>query len=377
MSGAALLAGVSLRQLNLRNRIVISPMCQYAAADGVPGDWHLVHLGRFAIGGAGLVFTEATAVEPRGRISHGCTGLWNDLQTEAWARVTTFVKSQGAAIGVQLAQAGRKASLHRTWEGGGPLTEADRIGGEPPWQTIGPSPLPYGDWPAPHAMTDREIDEQLELWRSAALRAVDAGFDVIEIHGGHGYLLHSFLSPLSNHRLDAYGGDANRRMQFPLEVVGVVRAAWPADRPLFYRVSAVDHAAGGLTIEDTVAFAKALKLQGVDVVDCSSGSIVPGPPPISLGYQAPYAETVRRDAGVLSMAVGLIIDPLQAEQIIQSGQADLVAIGRAALADPNWPVRAKHELDSQGSWDGFSTRPRFWLKARAETLRRIGVTADR
>jgi 2,4-dienoyl-CoA reductase-like NADH-dependent reductase (Old Yellow Enzyme family) len=377
MKPPLLLEPLQIRGLAIRNRIVISPMCQYAADNGLPGDWQLVHLGRFAIGGAGLIFTEATAIEPRGRISHACAGIWTDAQAQAWARVAAFAKSQGAAIGIQLAHAGRKASLHRTWEGGGPLTDADRATGEPPWESIAPSAIPYGDWPTPHALTEQEITELLALWRAAAQRALDAGFDAIELHGGHGYLLHSFMSPLSNHRNDAYGGDASGRMRFPLEVVDAVRTVWPEEKPLFYRLSAVDYAEGGLVIEDTVRFARELKLRGVDVVDCSSGSIVPAAVPIALGYQTLFADSIRRSTGMMTMAVGLIIDPRQAEQVLLDGRADLIAIGRAALADPNWPVRAKTELAPAAPWDAFSTRPRFWLKSRAETLRRIGVTSER
>ncbi len=375
--GPLLLSPLALRGLTLRNRIVISPMCQYAAVDGVPQAWQLAHLGRFAMGGAGLVFTEATGVEPRGRITPACTGLWNDQQTEAWKPIVAFVKDQGAAIGMQLAHAGRKGSSRPPWEGGTALTGEDAATGRPPWTTVAPSAVPFPGWPDPHALDAGEIAEMIGFWRDAALRALDAGFDVIEIHGAHGYLLHSFLSPLSNHRDDAWGGDATRRMRLPLEVVEAVRAVWPEGRPLFYRISAVDYAEGGLTIEDTTAFARELKARGVDVVDCSSGALVPAKIPFEPGYQVPFAEAVRRGADLKTMAVGLILEPEQAEAILRSGQADLIALARAALADPNWPVRAKAHLAPDAPWDDYAVKSGFWLKTRADLLRKLGIETDR
>lgn len=340
-----LLTPFTVRGLTLKNRIVVSPMCQYAAVDGLVNDWHLVHLGRFAIGGAALVFVEATGVEARGRISPGDTGIWNDAQARALSRIAEFLKANGAAAGIQLAHAGRKASARRPWHGRGALTAEDAAKGEPPWETLAPSAIPFDDtYDTPKAMTTADMAEVIVAFRDATRRAYDAGFDVVEVHGAHGYLLHEFLSPLSNHRNDEYGGDLEGRMRFPLEVIETVRAVWPMTKPLFLRVSSVDWVEGGLTIEDTIAFSKAAKALGVDVIDCSSGGNTPAVIPLSPGYQAPFAAAVRKDADIPTMAVGLILTPELAQSVVGEGKADLVALARPALDDPNFAIHASAAL---------------------------------
>jgi 2,4-dienoyl-CoA reductase-like NADH-dependent reductase (Old Yellow Enzyme family) len=372
MSSPVLLSPLRIRDLTLKNRVVISPMCQYSAVDGVLHDWHLVHLGRFAIGGAALVFVEATGVEARGRISPGDSGLWNDDQARALARIADFLKANGAAAGLQLAHAGRKGSTRRPWDGGSELTAEDTAKGEPPWETIAPSALPFADnYPVPRAMTSADMGEVIVAFREAARRAHDAGFDVVEIHAAHGYLLHEFLSPLSNHRTDPYGGDRAGRMKFPLEVVETVRAVWPAHKPLFLRVSSSDYVDGGLTLDDTVAFAREAKALGVDVVDCSSGGNTPTPPKLRPGYQVPYAQAVRAEAGVATMAVGLILDAALAEEILSEGKADLVALARPALADPNFAIHAAAALTGAPDYALAPTPARSGLERLAQSLRHL------
>lgn len=338
----------TLRGVTLRNRTVVSPMCQYSAIDGVPQDWHFAHLGRFAIGGAGAVFVEATGVLPEGRISHGDVGLWNDQQQAALARIAGFLKSQGATPGIQLGHAGRKASSQRPWQGRKAVTGENALPGEPPWITVAPSAIPFDqDWPAPEALDAAGMARIKDAFVASARRALAAGFEIVEVHAAHGYLLHQFLSPLSNHRADAYGGDRDRRMRFPLEVVGAVRDAWPEDKLLFVRISAIDWVEGGLTVEDSVAFASALKDLEVDLVDVSTGGLVnpgPGVIPATPGYQVEFSDAVRAGAEIPTMAVGLIVDPYQAETILANEQADLVALARAMLDDPNWAQRARAAL---------------------------------
>lgn len=373
MSAPELLTPFTVRGLTLKNRIVISPMCQYSAIDGLAGDWHLVHLGRFAIGGAALVFVEATAVEARGRISPGDMGLWNDDQARALARIVDFLKANGAAAGVQLAHAGRKGSTRRPWDGGAELTEADAARGEAPWETIAPSALPFAqNYPLPSAMSTADMAEVIVAFREAAKRALDAGFDVVEVHAAHGYLLHEFLSPLSNHRTDSYGGDLSGRMRFPLEVIETVRAVWPAEKPLFVRLSCVDHMEGGLTVEDAVQIAKTLKLLGVDLVDCSSGGNTAAPIALSPGYQVPYAEAVRRQAQIATMAVGLILDAVLAQNIVAEGKADLVALARPALDDPNFAIHAVAELTGVRDYGFAPTPAKSGLDRLAQGLRHMG-----
>ncbi len=366
---AALFSPLTLRSLTLRNRVVIAPMCQYSADDGAATDWHVVHLGRFALGGAALVFAEATAVSRDGRITHGCTGIWDDKHIAPFARVTAFIKQHGAAPGLQLAHAGRKASRPRPWDGI-PVLPAE--GSEPAWPTIGPSAVPFDNWPAPAALDDAGLARLRDDWRAATRRALAAGFEVVEVHAAHGYLLHEFLSPLSNQRNDRYGGDLAGRMRFPLEIIRIVREAWPADKPVFVRVSAVDRVENGWTLDDTVAFAREIKALGVDVMDCSSG----GNAPMNLfkfeaGYQVPFAERVRRETGLITMAVGLITDPHQAEDIVSQGQADLIAIAREALFDPNWPLHAARALnDEPEDMANWPQQTRGVLASR-ERMRRV------
>ncbi|WP_405030387.1 NADH:flavin oxidoreductase/NADH oxidase [Nocardioides renjunii] len=342
-----LFSPVTLRDLTLRNRVWVAPMCQYSAADGVPDEWHLVHLGSFARGGAGLVLTEATAVVPEGRISPEDTGLWNDEQQAAWSRIVDFVHAQGAAAGVQLAHAGRKASTYSgfTGERGG-VPDAD--GG---WRPVGPSAEPFeGLRPDPEPLDAAGIARVVTAFGDAAECAVAAGFDVIELHGAHGYLLHEFLSPLSNHREDGYGGSFEGRVRLVLEVVREVRRRVPAGMPLLLRVSATDWVEGGWTADETVRLAELVREAGVDLVDTSTGGNVPRADiPVEPGYQVPFARRLRTEAGVPTGAVGLITEPKQAEEILADGSADVVLLGRELLRDPHWPLRAAYELGETGT----------------------------
>ena len=330
-----------LGDVTLHNRIAISPMCEYSAADGVPDDWHLVHLGSRAVGGAGLVLTEATAVSPEGRISPADTGIWNAAQQTAWSRITAFISAQGAASGVQLAHAGRKAGTAAPWDGGKPLSvEQGR------WPTVGASAIPFADgYSVPMALDSNGIQKVISDFAAAAKRSRAAGFQVVEIHAAHGYLLHQFLSPLSNHREDQYGGSLANRARLLREVVAAVRIEWPAPAPLMVRVSATDWVDGGWDIEQCVTLATWLKQGGVDLIDCSSGGNVPNATiPTTPGYQVPFASRIRHEAGVATGAVGLITSSKQAEAILQHGDADLILIGRESLRDPYFPRRAAAEL---------------------------------
>lgn len=331
--------GLAQRDVRLRNRIVVSPMCQYSAHAGMPETWHLVHLGSRAVGGAGLVLTEAAAVSPEGRISAGDVGLWNDEQLAAWQPITAFIAAQGAVPGVQLAHAGRKASVRRPWEGGGPL-QVDA------WPTVAPSALAYdAGYPAPVALDAAGIGKVLADFRAAAVRALAAGFQVVELHAAHGYLMHQFLSPLSNHRKDAYGGDFSHRTRLVREVIATVREVWPERLPLWLRISATDWAAGGWDAEQSVELAAQVRTLGVDLVDVSSGGLVPHVPiPVGPGYQVPFAAQIRKRAGIATGAVGLIESPRQAQSIVADGAADVVLLARESLRDPYFPRRAAREL---------------------------------
>jgi 2,4-dienoyl-CoA reductase-like NADH-dependent reductase (Old Yellow Enzyme family) len=338
-----LLDPIKLGALELRNRIVVSPMCQYSSPDGVPTDWHLVHLGSRAVGGAGLVFTEASSVSPEGRISPDDAGIWNDAQAGAWSRIVAFIRGQGAVAGVQLAHAGRKASTDAPWRGGGPLDA-----GHGGWTPVAPSAIPFDEgYPVPAALDAAGIAKVVADFRAAAQRASAAGFDVIELHGAHGYLLHQFLSPLSNTRTDQYGGALENRARLLREVIAAVREAWPAPKPLWVRLSATDWAKGGWDIDECVQLARMLRNDGVDVIDVSSGGSVPHPKvPAGPGYQVPFASRIRREAGIATATVGLITDARQAEDILQRGDADLVEMARELLRDPYFPRRAAKELDA-------------------------------
>lgn len=337
-----LFAPLTIKSVTLRNRIGVSPMCQYSATDGAPDEWHLVHLGSRAVGGAGLVIAEATAVSPAGRISPGDLGIWSDQHIEAFARITRFLKQQGAVAGVQLAHAGRKASAARPWEGGGHL--ARDAGG---WSTMGPSAVAFGGAlnQVPHALVVAEIQAVQSEFVVAAQRALAAGFEWLELHGAHGYLGHQFLSPLSNQRTDDYGGSFENRTRFLVETTRAVRAVWPDTLPLSVRLSCTDWVDGGWNIDDSVALSRVLKEAGVDLIDCSSGgSVESAKIPTAPGYQVPFAERIRREAGIATAAVGLISEPKQADEIIRSGQADVVLIARESLRDPYWPAHAARTL---------------------------------
>ncbi|HXS73787.1 MAG TPA: NADH:flavin oxidoreductase/NADH oxidase [Rhodanobacteraceae bacterium] len=336
-----LLEPITLGTLKLRNRIVVSPMCQYSSPGGVPTDWHLVHLGSRAVGGAGLVFTEATSVAPEGRISPEDTGIWNERQVEAWSRIASFIRGQGAAAGIQLAHAGRKASTDAPWRGGKPL-DAEHGG----WTPVAPSAIPFDvGHSTPVALDANGIARIIEDFRAAAQRARDAGFDVIEVHAAHGYLLHQFLSPLSNTRTDAYGGSLENRARLLRAMIAAVRESWPAPMPLWVRLSATDWAEGGWDIGECVQLARMLRADGVDAIDCSSGGTVPHPKvPVGPGYQVPFAARIRREAGIATSTVGLITEPRQAEEILQRGDADVIEMAREFLRDPYFPRRAAKEL---------------------------------
>jgi len=330
-----------LRGITLRNRIAVSPMCEYSAVDGVPQSWHLVHLGSRAVGGAALVIAEATAIEARGRISPADTGLWNDAHVEAWLPISRFIHKQGAVAGIQLAHAGRKASVDVPWRGGARL-EAGAGG----WMPVAPSALAYAQGePAPMALDEAGIEAIVRAFADAAQRALDAGFELLEVHAAHGYLLHEFLSPLTNRREDAFGGTFDNRIRLTRAVVAAVRAVWPERLPLFVRLSATDWADGGWDLEQSIALSRVLAGEGVDLVDVSSGGLVTHQQlRVAPGYQVPFAARIRAEAGIATGAVGLITEPAQAEAILARGEADLVLLGRELLRDPYWPRRAAREL---------------------------------
>jgi 2,4-dienoyl-CoA reductase-like NADH-dependent reductase (Old Yellow Enzyme family) len=339
---------ITFRSVTARNRIAVSPMCQYSATDGVPNDWHFQNLASRAVGGAGIVFAEATNVEARGRITPQCTGLWNDEQRDAFTRLARFVKAQGAVAGMQLGHAGRKGSSARPWEGGKGLTP-ERGG----WEIIAPSAIPFSEGhPVPREMDDKTIAATVAQFAASARRTREAGFDVIEIHGAHGYLISTFLSPVTNRRTDRYGGSFENRVRYLLEVVDAVRSEWPDDKPLFVRISSTDWMEGGWGLEDSVKLAQLLKAGGkVDLIDCSSGGVDPRqkiePKP---GYQVPFAAAIRARAGIATGAVGLISKPEMAEEIVSNGQADIVVMARAFLNDPYWPLHAAKVLKAKVAW---------------------------
>jgi 2,4-dienoyl-CoA reductase-like NADH-dependent reductase (Old Yellow Enzyme family) len=382
---------LTLRGVTLPNRVVVSPLCMYSChGDGMANDWHFAHLSTFARGHAGLVFCEATAVVPEGRITNQCLGIWSDAHAEALKPVTRFIESMGCVPGMQIAHAGRKASHKRPSKGGAPLTAADAAEGDAPWPTVAPSAVPVSpNAHVPHALTVEEIGELVQAFADAARRAHAAGFKVLEIHGAHGYLIQSFLSPLGNQRNDAYGGDLAGRMRFALEVTEAVRAAWPDDLPLFFRISAVDGPAEGWSLDDSVVLAKELAKRGVDVVDCSAGGIKGAPafragddgkplgggserPP---GFQVPYADRVRRDAGVKTMAVGVIFDPYQAESILEEGRADLIALGREIMYNPFWPLHAAEALDADPKFEMWPEQYGWAVKRRSQIVGFKGIRA--
>lgn len=376
-----LFSSIELRAVTVPNRIAASPMCMYVAENGVPNDFHHSHLTTLARGGAGLVFTEASAIEARGRITHGCCGLWSDDQVEAYKHITRFITAAGSVPVIQIAHAGRKASSHTAMVGGQSLKAADAEFGSPPWDTVAPSAIPVANGAhIPRELSEIEIREIVVLFAEAAHRAIRAGFRALEVHAAHGYLIHSFLSPLSNRRNDSYGGDLNARMRFALEVAESVRSAWPQDLPLFFRISAIDGPTDGWSIDDSITLACELKRRGVDIIDCSSGGIV-GPAryratdsgkPLSSngerprGFQVPYAEKIRRSADMKTMAVGVIVDPHQAEEIVSAGRADLVALGRELLYNPFWPLHAAEALNDNPEGKLWPDSYRWAIRRRAE-----------
>ncbi|MCU1289416.1 MAG: namA [Acidobacteria bacterium] len=336
-----LLEKFKLREIETRNRIWVSPMCQYSSRDGMPNDWHLVHLGSRAVGGAGLVIMEATAVSPEGRITPSDAGIWSDAHAEAYKRIVAFIKSQGAVAGIQIAHAGRKASTTEPWVGDEKVDE-DKGG----WQTVAPSAIAFKeDYPLPREMTKADIEKATDDFVAAAKRSVEAGFEVIEVHAAHGYLFHEFLSPLSNKRTDEYGGSLENRIRFPLEVAAKVREAVPANLPVFVRISATDWMENGWDLEQSIEFCIKLKEAGIDLIDVSTGGNVPDAKiPVAPGYQVPFAKEIREKAGIATAAVGMIAEPKQAEEILQKGEADAVLVAREFLRDPYFPFRAAKEL---------------------------------
>jgi 2,4-dienoyl-CoA reductase-like NADH-dependent reductase (Old Yellow Enzyme family) len=366
---------IALRGVTAKNRIVVSPMCQYNSVDGGPGDWQIAHLGRLAFGGAGIIFGEETAVEPRGRKTYDCAGIWDDKHVPQYRRIADFIRQQGAVPAIQLGHAGRKASCHGATEDWRPLTDDDAKDGLPPWQGLAPSAL--DQLPrrfTPKAMDRDDIRTVLDAWREATRRSMDAGYDIVEVHGAHGYLIHQFLSPVSNQRNDAYGGDREGRMRFALEVAEVTRDAWPSDKPVFFRVSCVDGKGGIWGLEDTIELAKALKQRDIDLVDCSSGGItgdtdMPMVPRI-VQFQAGFAERIRREAGIMTIAVGGVTQAQEAETILQQGQADLVGVAREFIWNADWAAHCAKEL---GAADPYGQMPheyayRLRLREKAKDM---------
>ena len=369
---------IKIRDVTLKNRVVVAPMHQYAAVKGYPTDWHLMNAGRFAAGGAGLVFIESTKVERRGCGTAGDMGLWDDSYTEHFRRLADFIRSQNSVPAIQLGHSGRKARRFRPWEGGAPLTEEGAIKAGvddwDDWELVAPSAIGSSETePIPRALSFGEIQKTIENWSEAARRANEAGFEVLEIHAAHGYLLHQFLSPKANLRTDEYGGSESKRMRLPLEIAEAVRANWPEDKPLFIRLSVEDDAGWGP--DESVRFSKLVRAKGVDVIDCSSGGMRGSPVlsagPVGYGYQVPYAEKIRKETDLMSMAVGLIVHAEQAEEILQSGRADLIAIAREFLHNPNWALDAALKL---GVEDAFKVPPPaydYWLEKRSSSVKDV------
>lgn len=342
-----LFSPLKLRELTIPNRIFVSPMCQYSSPDGKPNNWHLVHLGTRAVGGAGLVITEATAITPEGRISPGDLGIWSSEHVEAFVPIVDFIKAQGSTAGIQLAHAGRKASTEAPWRGGKPL-KLEQQG----WQPLAPSPIPFASGhPIPREATTKDLDEITDQFATATCRSLEAGFQIVELHAAHGYLLHQFLSPLSNCRKDEFGGSLENRMRFPLSVAKTVREIWPENLPMFVRISATDWIKGGWDLEQSVEFCRQLKSLGVDLIDCSSGGLVPDAIiPTGPGFQTPLATEIKNKLGIATGAVGLITASAQAEQIVATGFANAVLLGRELLRNPYWPLVAAMELGNKHPW---------------------------
>lgn len=364
---------LAIRELTLKNRIVVAPMHQYSGIKGFPTDWHVMNAGRFAAGGAGLFFVESTKIERRGCGTVGDLGLWDDAFVPHLKRITDFVHACGAACGIQLGHSGRKSRIGRPWEGGRPLEPHPSIDDWDAWELVAPSALPAdAKSPAPRALEKNEIRGIAEAWGKATARAHAAGFDIVEIHGAHGFLIHEFLNPQANQRTDEYGGSLENRMRFAIEVTECVRAAWPKEKPLFMRLSVDDGA--GWDPDSSVALSKILKTRGVDVIDCSGGGIMPGAmpgAPVGYGYQVPYAEKLKREAGIMTMAVGLIVRAAQAEVILQHGQADLVALAREMLYNPNWAMDAAQKLGIDPEFKAVPPPMAYWLERRRATAKDV------
>jgi 2,4-dienoyl-CoA reductase-like NADH-dependent reductase (Old Yellow Enzyme family) len=372
MTEPLLFTPLSIRDVTLRNRVVVPPMHQYSAIKGFPTDWHMVNAGKFAAGGAGLVIVESTKVERRGCGTIGDLGIWDDAFVSPLRRITHFIKQQNAVAGIQLGHSGRKARAFRPWEGGGPLQPTPEIEAEigdwDAWTPVAPSAIAHSDkWPVPRVLERGEVKDVVQAWGEAARRADAAGFEVLELHGAHGYLVHEFLSELSNQRTDEYGGSEANRMRFLIEIAEAVRAHWPESKPLFVRLSVEDHAGWGPG--SSARLAKILKAGRVDVIDCSSGGITDQTPilgnEIKYSYQVPLSEYVRQHADIMTMAVGLIIHGDQAEEILQNGKADLIAIGREILNNPNWPMDAALKLGAEGVFRNVPPQFGYWLGVRA------------
>jgi 2,4-dienoyl-CoA reductase-like NADH-dependent reductase (Old Yellow Enzyme family) len=375
-----LFSAATWRGVTAKNHILVSPMCTYSAQDGLASDWHLVHLGKLAQGGAGTVMVEATAVVAEGRITHGDLGLWHDGQIAPLKRIVDFIRANGSVPAIQLAHAGRKASMQRPWFGNAALTPQDHARGDLPWSVVAPSPVPLEDgWLKPHELSRDDMIRLREAWQAAAHRALACGFDFVEVHCAHGYLMHEFLSPLSNKREDTYGGSRENRMRYPLEIIAAVREVWPDDKPMSVRISSVDGLDGGWTLEDSIAFAGEAKARGADLIDCSSGGLTGSATAVRIprgyGFQVPFAQTIREQAQVPTIAVGLIVHPEQAEAILADKQADLIAIGREVLFNPNWPLHAELTLrGDSGAGEVFGSWPQpygWWLERRESGLRRL------
>lgn len=376
---AELFTPFSLRDISFKNRIAVSPMSQYRAKDGHANSWHAVHLGRFALGGAGLVYAEATAVEPDGRRTHGDLGLWRDTQIDDLAPITKFISEEGSVPGIQLGHAGRKASERRPWHGETPVDDEDVAErNEAPWTAIAPSPIPYAEgWPEPAEMSETEIERVIASFGAAARRAKEAGFKIIEVYAAHGFLVHQFLSPIANLRTDRWGGSDGNRRRFAVEVARSIRATWPEAYPLAFRLSATDWLEGGIEVEDAVETAKALKAAGVDMIDCSTGGIGGKDRPrrmvIEQGFQVPFAERIRHSADVASMAVGFLWDVKVCEDLVRVGKADMIALARELLDDPNWPLHAAAELGADENHAMWPVESGWWLMKRDRLLRKIGI----
>ncbi len=370
MSQPLLFSPITLRGLQLRNRVVVAPMHQYAAVQGFANDWHLMNAGRYGAGGAGLVMMESTKVERRGCGTVGDLGLWDDAFIPGLRRITDLVHGSGAAIGIQLGHSGRKARTGRPWEGGKPLTEDCGVSDWQDWELVAPSAIaPDAASPVPRALSTAEVGEVVEAFGRAAARADAAGFDTVEIHGAHGFLVHEFLSPQANQRTDQYGGSAANRRRFALEVAECVRANLPAHKPLFVRLSVDDDA--GWSPDDSVVLSRELKACGVDVIDCSAGGMTARPvssAPLGYGYQVPFARRIRAESGILSMAVGLIVHAEQAERILAEGGADLIAVGREMLYNPNWAMDAARKLGVDAGFTAIPPAAGWWLQKRAQAM---------